>query len=228
MAAGAVVFFSRLAHTLLLRSDCLGSAALCCDKMILSNRRNMHKRDMYEIEVNDSQSRLSMEVDRLREIAADVLRHEGVVAAEISIALIDGETMRRLNRQHLGHDYDTDVLSFLLEESKEGSSEPAASDAPRGTGKRLDGEVLVSTDVAARAAAEFGWSIESEVILYVVHGLLHLAGYDDLTDDEQAVMRQRERAHLARWGLKPAYAGSEGHSGSATDPAPGTQRLPLG
>jgi probable rRNA maturation factor len=95
------------------------------------------------------------------------------------------------------------VLSFLLE-----CDEPAElrSDAPRGAGKTIEGEVLVSTDVAATAAAEFGWSVENEVTLYVVHGLLHLVGYDDLSDDEKAIMRERERFHLARWDLHPTYA----------------------
>ena len=44
------------------------------------------------------------------------------------------------------------------------------------------------------------------MVLYLVHGLLHLAGYDDLTPDEKAVMRRQERVHLARWGLEPVYA----------------------
>lgn len=171
----------------------------------------------YLIEVNDAQSRLEVDVDTLREVAEEVLRHEGVASAEVSVALIDGETMRRLNREHLGHDYDTDVLSFLLDE--EAPDEPAGPDAPRGTGKRLDGEVLISTDVAAAAAEEFRWSGESEVVLYLVHGLLHLAGYDDLTDDEKALMRRREREHLARRGLTPVYAEAD-PDGPAADQTP--------
>ena len=157
----------------------------------------------FEIELNDAQERVEVDPKRLRAIADDVLRMEGVVAAEVSVALIDGETMRRLNNEHLGHDYDTVVLSFLLD--CDGPEEPAAG-APRGTGKTIDGEVLISTDVAAKVAGEFGWGVEDEVALYLVHGLLHLVGYDDLTDDEKPIMRRREREHLARWGLTPRYA----------------------
>ena len=157
----------------------------------------------FEIEFNDAQERVTVDPKQLRAIAEDVLRQEGVVAAVVSVALIDGETMRRLNNEHLGHDYDTDVLSFLLDCEGPEESPP---DAPRGTGKTLDGEVLISTDVAAKAAGEFGWGVEDEVVLYLVHGLLHLVGYDDLTDDEKPVMRRREREHLARWGLTPKYA----------------------
>lgn len=159
----------------------------------------------FEIEINDAQERIELEPERLRQVAEGVLRAEGVAAAEVSVALIDGETMRRLNRQHLGHDYDTDVLSFLLDCEGPGPDDVNTS-VPRGTGKTLDGEVLISTDVAAKAAGEFGWTAADEVVLYLVHGLLHLAGYDDLTETEKAVMRQREREHLARWGLTPKYA----------------------
>lgn len=168
----------------------------------------------YTIDVSDAPSRVEIDPARLESIAADLLQHEGVASAEISVALIDGETMRELNRQHLDHDYDTDVLSFLLE-----CDEPAATPdgAPRGAGKAIEGEVLISTDVASKAAAEFGWSVESEVTLYMVHGLLHLVGYDDLSDDEQAIMRDRERYHLARWDLHPVYAESfEPSDGAAT------------
>lgn len=159
----------------------------------------------YHIEITGAQSQAEIDTARLEAIAADLLKHEEVASAEISVALIDGGTMRELNRQHLNHDYDTDVLSFLLEcdEPKE-----SRADAPRGSGKTIDGEVLISTDVAAKAAAEFGWSVENEITLYLVHGLLHLVGYDDLSDDEKAIMRDRERYHLARWDLHPVYAES--------------------
>jgi probable rRNA maturation factor len=172
------------------------------------------QRGDYTIAVTDAQSRATLDVDRLQAIAADLLRHEDVASAEISVALIDGETMRGLNRQHLDHDYDTDVLSFLLE--CEGPAAPVQ--APRGTGKTIDGEVLISTDVAAKAASDFGWSVENEIALYVVHGLLHLVGYDDLTDGERAIMRERERFHLARWDLHPVYAESPEPSGEAVTP----------
>jgi len=175
------------------------------------------QRSDYTIDISDAQSRIEIDPARLQAVAADLLRHEEVASAEISIALIDGGTMRELNRQHLNHDYDTDVLSFLLE-----CDEPngARANAPRGAGKAIDGEVLISTDIATKAAADFAWSVESEVILYLVHGLLHLVGYDDLTDDEKAVMREREWFHLARWDLHPVYAESSNDVGSeaAADP----------
>ncbi len=157
----------------------------------------------FRIDVHDDQDRLAIDADRIRCVAADVLRHEGVAAAEVSVALVDGVEMRRLNREHLGHDYDTDVLSFLLDaDGPDGEPDGLR----RGAGKTLDGEIVISADVAAAAAADFRWGADDELLLYLVHGLLHLAGYDDLTDPEQATMRDRERDHLSRWGLTPAYA----------------------
>ena len=74
-----------------------------------------------------------------------------------------------------------------------------AESAPR----RLEGELIVSTETALREAAAHGWTPADELLLYVVHGLLHLCGYDDLTDEARPVMRAREREVLAGWQLVP-------------------------
>ena len=156
----------------------------------------------YSVDVTNDQSAVSISEDRIREIVEGPLRAERVVEAEISVALIDDSAIHRVNRDHLDHDFPTDVISFLFEEEIVGGE----SDSPlRGAGKRIEGEVLVSGDTAVREAAKFGWSAEDELALYLVHGLLHLCGYDDLTEEEQPIMRNQERAVLALWGLKPHY-----------------------
>ena len=81
------------------------------------------------------------------------------------------------------------MLSFPLEQSAE----------------RLEGEVVVSAQTAAAAAGRFGWSAADELLLYVIHGTLHLMGVGDTTPLEQAEMRARERACLDRFGLKPHW-----------------------
>ena len=103
------------------------------------------------------------------------------------------------------HDYETDVLSFLLESELDPSSLPIPKDAPRGTGQRIDGEIIVSAEMAQQMAAKFRWQPLDELTLYVVHGLLHLCGYDDLSAKEKTVMRKRERDVLALWNLTPHY-----------------------
>jgi probable rRNA maturation factor len=106
----------------------------------------------------------------------------------VSIAIVNDETIHELNRRFLNHDYATDVLSFAL------SEDPT----------RLEGEIVVSLDTAERASAEAGWSTDDELLLYVVHGALHLAGYGDKTASEAAKMRAQERAVLARLGVAPS------------------------
>jgi len=142
---------------------------------------------MFQIDVANQQSRLSVNKPRLRSAVKAVLEGEAIAQAQISVAVVDDETISRLNCQYLKQDHATDVLSFLLEQD----------------GDRLEGEVIVSGETAAATAGRYGWSGEDELLLYVIHGALHLAGYRDETRGEKLRMRRRERAYLARFGLKP-------------------------
>lgn len=108
---------------------------------------------------------------------------EGFEIRSLGVVLADGATVHRLNREFLGHDYPTDVLSFSLDED-------AAAEGI------VDGEVYVDLDTAAERAPEFGTTFEDEARRYVVHGLLHLMGYDDDGDAERAAMREREDHYL--------------------------------
>ena len=112
-----------------------------------------------------------------------VLDGEGFVVTDLSIVLTDHGTVRALNRKWLGHDFDTDVVSFPLDEGAAACHE-------------VDGEVYVDLDTAAERAPEFGAAFEEEALRYVVHGLLHLLGYDDTTDAERATMHRLEDLYL--------------------------------
>lgn len=90
-------------------------------------------------------------------------------------------------------------MSFLLDCD---GGEDNASKNLRGSGKTIDGEIIVSSEYAARLAPEFGWRPLDELTLYIIHGLLHLCGYDDLTDEELPIMRRREREVLSIIGLE--------------------------
>jgi probable rRNA maturation factor len=157
---------------------------------------------MYEIEINNEQDQLELPADWLRDIVQQTLAAEQVRSAVISVAVVDNPTIWRLNRRHLQHDYPTDVLSFLLE------SDPEAVPATgiRGAGRMIEGEVIVSAEMALEMAAQYHWQGADELCLYLVHGLLHLCGYDDLSPEEQIVMRRRERDILQFWNLTPHYA----------------------
>ena len=157
----------------------------------------------YAIQVSDEQAHLSVPSGRIRQIARVVFEAEEVSRATISVALVDNGTIHRLNRQHLNHDEETDVLSFLFDSEPGVSAARTGTRGPRGKGSRLDGEVVISAEMALQTAPRFGWSAPEELTLYLVHGLLHLCGYDDLTDAERRVMRNREREILERLGISP-------------------------
>lgn len=140
----------------------------------------------FEVDVSDSQSHVAIDRGAARALVERVLRGEGVTSATISLAFVDDPTIHRINRDHLDHDEPTDVVTFAL--SDDGDD-------------RLSGELVVSAETARRVAAEVGAEPWNEVALYVVHGLLHLCGCDDLDEDSAAEMRRREDAAMARVGL---------------------------
>lgn len=142
---------------------------------------------LLSVQVANQQSRLVIDEKQYAAAAHHVLGEAGYTEGEISIAVVDDRAMHELNVRHLQHDYPTDVLSFPL------------LDAP----PRIEAEVIVSSDTAAANAADYGWPAESELCLYVVHGLLHLAGYGDKTDDDVRDMRAAEERVLAQLGVTP-------------------------
>lgn len=103
------------------------------------------------------------------------------VPSEVGVRLMDDAAIQRLNRDFRGHDAPTDVLSF-----------------PAGTGRYL-GDLAVSVETARRQAREHGHAVEAEIEILLLHGLLHVLGYDHETDHGQ--MRRRERALRRRYGL---------------------------
>lgn len=118
----------------------------------------------------------------VHKLVALVCTGEQFTLADLSIVLGDHPTVRALNVTYLNHDYNTDVLSFPL-------NDPEAS-------KQVDGEVYVDLDTAAERCTEFGVSFEEEASRYVIHGVLHLMGYLDDTPAGKAAMHAREDLYL--------------------------------
>jgi probable rRNA maturation factor len=150
------------------------------------------------VEISDRQGRLPIDPDRLSSLARRVLKGEGIAEASISIVLADDATIHEINRRHLGHDWPTDVVTFRL-------SDP---DDPL-----LEAELILSAELAATTAHEAGTDFHAELALYLVHGLLHLCGYDDLTPEDAAAMRRREGEVLAAAGLPNTYSSVAAASG---------------
>jgi probable rRNA maturation factor len=141
---------------------------------------------MSRISIASPQETVAIDRRRMREIVRAVLEGEGIADADISLAFVDNATIHNLNKRYLNHDEPTDVLSFPL-------SEPKA--------KKLVGELVIGAEVAQVQAGERGHDVQAELALYVIHGLLHLCGYDDKTEQGTKEMRQRERHYLGALGL---------------------------
>ncbi|HEY5432258.1 MAG TPA: rRNA maturation RNase YbeY [Coriobacteriia bacterium] len=129
-------------------------------------------------------------LDAFERLGAFVLRMEDAPdAVELSVALVDDDEIAHLNEQYRGIAGPTDVLSFGCDDPC-----PTASDEPIAIG-----DVIIAPEVARRQAAELGTTVEDELDLLLVHGILHLLGYDHDTDADAAVMQARERTLLAAW-----------------------------
>jgi probable rRNA maturation factor len=139
---------------------------------------------LLNIEVADQQQ-LEVDSDLLIEIASAILHDHGFIKGELSIALVDDPTIRELNQKYLNHDWETDVISFVLEESSDS----------------LTGQLIVSTDTATRVAAEIESTAAAELALYVAHGTLHLVGLDDVTDELATEMRAAEKKYLQKFSI---------------------------
>ena len=141
---------------------------------------------MPKITIASPQETVPLDRGWLREVARTVLTGEDVANYEISLAFVDNATSHRLNKRFLDHDEPTDVLSFPF-------SEPGA--------RKLAGELVIGAEVALEQAGARGHDVHTELALYVIHGLLHLCGYDDKTAQHAAQMRARERHYLRELGL---------------------------
>lgn len=152
-----------------------------------------------KVKIASPQEVVPIEWGRMREVVKAVLSGENVARAQISLAFVDNPTIHELNKRYLDHDEPTDVLSFPL-------SGPGA--------KSLDGELVLGAEVALAEAGERGHDVQVELTLYVIHGLLHLCGYDDHENEDRAEMRRRERHYLQVLGL-PDVTDQEEAGGSS-------------
>jgi len=142
------------------------------------------------VRVSSNRDPEPLALDAFESLAVFVLRMEDAPdAVELSVTLVDDEEIARLNLAYRGIEGPTDVLSFEMDEPM-----PVDSDEPV-----LIGDVMIAPEVAIRQAAEYESTVEAELDLLLVHGVLHLLGYDHESDEDAAAMQARERAVLAAW-----------------------------
>lgn len=149
--------------------------------------------DCYEICIQSADDGSVVDPDLVVRAVRLTLRAENCPRCELSVALVDDERMTQLHDRYLNINAPTDVLTFDLSESDAGES------------NGIDGEIVVSVDTARREAEVRCLPPSTEILLYVIHGVLHLLGYDDTNDEQSAIMHAREDALLSELGLQRAY-----------------------
>ncbi|MBM4055931.1 MAG: rRNA maturation RNase YbeY [Planctomycetes bacterium] len=136
-----------------------------------------------ELEIINRQKLYPIDEKRIIKLVKRVLKSEDKEAF-LSIVVTDNREIRKLNKTFLGHDYVTDVLSFGYDTSENGVS----------------GEIIVSAEMAHKVAQKRGHDAEGEIVLYLIHGLLHLIGYDDKKKEDAKKMHRREKELLSNLG----------------------------
>lgn len=121
----------------------------------------------------------NLDFDRVRAWIESVVTREGYQTGEMYYYFCSDEALLDINQRRLGHDFYTDIVTFpLLEENM------------------ISSEFCLSLDRIAENSLNFGRSFESELLRVIIHGVLHLVGYDDHSDAEQAEMRSKEEKCL--------------------------------
>ncbi|HEY7531498.1 MAG TPA: rRNA maturation RNase YbeY [Nitrospiraceae bacterium] len=135
--------------------------------------------------------RATIDHPRLRRLAQAILSSVGEPSSVLSVALIGDRSMRRLNQQYRKKAQTTDVLAFSMREG-------------RGLSSAFMGDVIISVPTAMKQARRLGRSVDDELVTLLVHGILHLCGYDHERSKRDARrMQRRERMVLRRLGRIP-------------------------
>ncbi len=159
---------------------------------------------MLTVEFSNRQTSLPCDTERWRQVLRQLLASEGIQRGEVSISIVHDAEIHELNRAYLNHDYATDVLSFVLDRDEEA----------------LLGEIIVSADTAIERCDEFGWQASQELTLYLIHGALHLVGYDDKSPTQREQMRAREQLYLERFGINAPLSNPQSTASEDGTPSP--------
>ncbi len=135
-----------------------------------------------KIQIENRQKKAKIKKLLLRKVAQRILSASGCPDAELSILIVNDEDIRVINRDYLQRDKPTNVISFAMQEGEGGGIQPD-----------LLGDIVISADTAARDAAEAGLSFESELFFLLLHGILHLLGYDHERGTEEEAKRMEAR-----------------------------------
>ena len=137
-----------------------------------------------KLQIENSQNKIKIDNRNIRNTVLKVLKTLDCPDKEISLSFVDDEYIKQLNKQYLGKDQATNVLSFSLQEGEYGDINP-----------QILGDIIVSVETAQRDALYGKLNIAQEIDFLIIHGILHLLGYnhENTTKKEATKMRQKEK-----------------------------------
>ncbi|MCA9407292.1 MAG: rRNA maturation RNase YbeY [Candidatus Omnitrophica bacterium] len=139
-----------------------------------------------EIEIQNQQKKIKISPQRILRIIKKILQHEKVAQATLTIIFVSHQKIRALNKKYLHKDYATDVLAFDLRDDHKKR-------------RTILGDIAISVDAAVKNARVFQSTVDREIVLYVVHGILHLLGYDDHSLADIKRMRRKEQELMEKF-----------------------------
>lgn len=147
-----------------------------------------------KITVRNLQKKIPVSPKEIKKIILNVLLFERIKKrAEITVCIVEDKKIKELNRKFLGKNEATDVLAFDGSASSFGSARDGPS-VPR----HISADIVISTDTALRNAKAFRTNASKEIKLYLIHGILHLLGYDDHSPKDKKLMRDKEKKYVNR------------------------------
>ena len=151
------------------------------------------------IDLEDQTQSVSNDVlQLLQQVLAFAAQKEQVADdAEVSLTLVDNQTIQEINRDYRQKDQVTDVISFAMQERHEDEIDIIGADLPV-----VLGDIIISVDQAKEQALTYGHSFEREICFLAVHGFLHLLGYDHMNEADEKEMIERQEEILGEFGLE--------------------------
>jgi probable rRNA maturation factor len=142
-----------------------------------------------EVLIDNLQDKKLVDIPKLRQVALTILHNLGCQEqCELSLVLVDDQGIQQLNREYRGIDRSTDVLAFAQQETVDSQAvQPHCEDE---SFPLILGDVILSVETTQKQAEEYGYSFEQELYFLLIHGILHLLGYDDNTDQDARVMER--------------------------------------
>jgi probable rRNA maturation factor len=148
-----------------------------------------------KIQIENQQKRIKIDKRKIRTEVTELLKLLDCANKEISLTFVDDTTIQRINRQYLSRDKSTNVISFSLQEGEFGGVNP-----------EVLGDIVISVDTASRDADQGHLSFDEEILFLIIHGLLHLLGYNhEDTSKTNALKMKRKEKKLFRLLTQAEY-----------------------